>query len=421
MVRLTPIRGILPVLVAVACLEGRAADWPGFRGSTGQGLAVGEKPPVEWSATSGMAWKASLPGPGASGPVVAMDRVYITCYSGYFVPGMPGGKVADLKRHLLCLDAASGKTIWEKSVPAKLPEEEKIRDHGYAASTPLVDDKHVYAFFGKTGVLAFHHDGSPAWTADVGSGTSGWGSAASPVALGDLIIINASVESGSVIALDRQTGKEKWRAGGIKESWNTPVVIPDGKGGKQVVVAIAGKVLALEPETGKTAWSCATDIRWYMVPSLVHADGLVGCVGGRSGIASLAVKTGGAGDITASNRLWTSQKGSNVSSPILHEGHMYWMNDQQGVAYCAKAATGEIAYEERIPGAGQVYASPVLAGGNIYYLSRGGKTFVVSATPKFQLVASNSLQDGGGFNGSPAVSGNRLFIRSDKFLYCLGK
>ncbi|MFM7114038.1 MAG: serine/threonine protein kinase, partial [Planctomycetota bacterium] len=101
--------------------------------------------------------------------------------------------------------------------------------------------------------------------------------------------------------------------------------------------------------------------------------------------------------------------------------HMYWMNDQQGVAYCAKAATGEIAYEERIPGAGQVYASPVLAGGNIYYLSRGGKTFVVSATPKFHLVASNSLQDGGGFNGSPAVSGNRLFIRSDKFLYCLGK
>lgn len=407
--------------LALACMECRAGDWPGFRGPTGQGLATGEKPPVEWSATMGVAWKVPVPGPGASGPAVYSGRVYLTCYTGYFIPGMQGGSLAELKRHLICLDAASGKTVWEKTVPARLPEEEKIRDHGYAASTPLVDDRHVYAFFGKTGVLAFNHDGSLAWTADVGAGTNGWGSAASPVALGDLVIINASVESGSIIALDRLTGKEKWRAGGIKESWNTPIVIPDGKGDKQLAVAVAGKLLGLDPASGKTAWSCATDIRWYMVPSLVNADGLVGCIGGRSGIASLAVKTGGTGDITASNRLWTSQKGSNVSSPILHEGHMYWMNDQQGVAYCAKAATGEITYEERIPGAGQVYASPVLAGGNIYYLSRGGKTFVVSATPKFQMVASNSLQDGSGFNGSPAVSGDRMFIRSDRFLYCLKK
>jgi outer membrane protein assembly factor BamB len=134
----------------------------------------------------------------------------------------------------------------------------------------------------------------------------------------------------------------------------------------------------------------------------------------------LALKAGGAGDITASGRLWTGQKGSNVSSPILHEGHLYWMNDQQGIAYCAKASTGEIVYEERIAGAGQVYASPVLAGGHIYYLSRTGKTFVVPAEPRFRLVATNNLQDGGGFNGSPAVADGRLFIRSDKHMYCIG-
>ena len=132
------------------------------------------------------------------------------------------------------------------------------------------------------------------------------------------------------------------------------------------------------------------------------------------------LKAGGAGDITASGRLWTGQKGSNVSSPILHDGHLYWMNDQQGIAYCAKASTGEIVYEERIAGAGQVYASPVLAGGHIYYLSRTGKTFVVPAEPRFRLVATNNLQDGGGFNGSPAVADGRLFIRSDKHMYCIG-
>lgn len=399
----------------------RAGEWPAFRGPTGQGLAKGERPSVEWSSTSGIAWQATLPGPGASGPVVSSGRVFITCYSGYFVPGMTGGSTASLKRHLLCLDASSGKMLWEQVVPARLPEEEKIRDHGYAASTPLVDGKFVYAFFGKSGVSAFSLDGTRAWQADVGSGTSGWGSAASPVAVGDSVVVNASVESGSIIALDRATGKEKWRAGGIKESWNTPVIVPDGAGGSHLVVAIAGKVLGLDPGTGKTVWSCATDIRWYMVPSVVHENGLLCCIGGRSGTAALGLKTGGTGDITVDGRLWTGQKGSNVSSPILHEGHLYWMNDQQGIAYCAKASTGEIVYEERISGAGQVYASPVLAGGNIYYLSRTGKTFVVSAEPKFRLVASNSLQDGGGFNGSPAVADGQLFIRSDKYLYCIGK
>lgn len=408
-------------LLALAILGNQAlgGEWPGFRGPTGQGLAPGENPPLEWSPTTGIAWKIPLPGPGASGPAVAAGRVFVTCYSGHFVPGSPGGSTASLKRHLLCLDAATGKKLWEKTVPARLPEEEKIRDHGYAASTPLVDRDHVYAFFGKSGVIAFGHDGSQAWTADVGSGTSGWGSAASPVAFGDMVIVNASVESRSIVALDRATGKEKWRAGGIKESWNTPVAVPDGSGGSHLAVAIAGKVLGLDPGTGKTAWSCATDIRWYMVPSLVHENGLVGCIGGRSGTAALALKTGGAGDITGDKRLWTGQKGSNVSSPILRDGHLYWVNDQQGIAHRAKAATGEIDYEERLPGAGQVYASPVLAGGNIYYLSRSGITFVVEEGPRFRLRATNSLRDGGVFNGSPAVSGNRLFLRSDKYLYCV--
>ena len=408
------------IFAGLLVMECQAGDWPAFRGPTGQGMAKAEKTPLEWSASSGIAWKVPLPGPGASGAVVSSGRVFVTCYSGHLVPGMPGGSTASLKRHLLCLEASSGKTVWEKVVPAKLPEEEKIRDHGYAASTPLVDDKLVYAFFGKSGLHAFSLDGVKAWEADVGTSTSGWGSAASPVACGDLVVVNASVESGSIIALDRATGKERWRAGGIKESWNTPVVVPDGAGGKQLVVAIAGKVLGLDTSTGKTAWSCATDIRWYMVPSIVHENGLVCCIGGRSGIASLGLKTGAAGDITASGRLWTGQKGSNVCSPILHDGHLYWMNDQQGIAYCAKASTGEIVYEERIAGAGQVYASPVLAGGHIYYLSRTGKTFVVPAEPRFRLVATNNLQDGGGFNGSPAVADGRLFIRSDKHMYCIG-
>jgi outer membrane protein assembly factor BamB len=158
-----------------------------------------------------------------------------------------------------------------------------------------------------------------------------------------------------------------------------------------------------------------------MVPSVVAAEGVVYCLGGRSGVAALAVRAGGSGDVTDSHRLWTSQKGSNVSSPVYHEGHLYWMNDQRGTAYCAKAETGETVYEERLERAGQVYASALLADGRLYYLTREGKTFVLAAQPEFKQLTANDLRDGGVFNGSPAVAGKRLLIRSDKYLYCLGE
>ncbi|MCA9178898.1 MAG: PQQ-binding-like beta-propeller repeat protein, partial [Planctomycetales bacterium] len=304
--------------------------------------------------------------------------------------------------------------------PAKLPEEESIRDHGFAANSPAADADHVYAFYGKSGVVAYSHSGAEVWRADVGSNTSGWGTASSPVVYRDLLFINASVESGSLVALDRKTGKQRWRAGGIKESWNTPLIVKAPGGQDELVVAIHGKILGFNPESGEQLWSCDTNITWYMVPSPVAADGVVYYLGGRSGTAALAVRTGGRGDVTGSHRLWTSEKGSNVTSPVLHDGHLYWMHDQLGIAMCAKAESGELVYEQRMDRGGQVYASSVLADGKVYHTNRGGRTFVVSATPEFKLIATNDLRDGGQFNASPAIAGNKLLLRSDKFLYCIG-
>ena len=309
--------------------------------------------------------------------------------------------------------------MWKKDLVAKLPEQDKIRDHGFAASTPAADNDAVYTFFGKSGVYAFDHSGKELWQADVGSRTNGWGSAASPVLYKDLLIINASVESDSLIVLDRKTGKQKWAVKGIKESWNTPIILQLPGGRTELVLAIQGKILAFDPDTGKELWSCKTDITWYMVPSLVHEDGIVYCLGGRSGIAGLAVKAGGSGDVTATHRLWTSNKGSNVSSPVVFKGHLYWTHEQQGIAYCAKADTGKIVYEERLPRAGQFYSSALLANGNLYYLSRDGKTFVLPAQPKFETPTVNDLSDRSIFNGCPVPFENKLLIRSDKFLYCI--
>ncbi|MFN0056632.1 MAG: PQQ-binding-like beta-propeller repeat protein [Planctomycetales bacterium] len=396
-------------------------DWGRFRGPGGQGSSAATGLPLEWSSDENIAWKQELPGPGASSPIVLGDYIYVTCYSGFFVPGEEGGTQEDLRRHLLCLDRASGKQLWERTVAPRLPEEERIRDHGFAASTPAADDEAVYCFFGKSGVHAFDHSGTPLWQADVGEGTNGWGSAASPVLYQDLLFVNASVESESLVALERASGKERWRVEGINESWNTPVVATSPEGRSELVVATQGKIRAFEPETGRPLWTCATDIGWYMVPSVVAQEGIVYCLGGRSGVASLAVRSGGAGDVTQTHRLWTSHKGSNVSSPVLQDGYLYWAQDNLEIAYCAEAASGKLVYEKRLNRAGSIYASALLADGRLYYMTRDGKTFVLSAKPEFEELAVNDLRDGSVFNGSIAIDGTRLLIRSDKALYAIGK
>ncbi len=409
-------------IAAILLVSIAGADWPQFRGVGGQGVSREQNLPVTWGPDQNLAWKTELPGAGGSEPIVVGDRIFVSCYSGFGVPGESEGNLDNLRRVLVCLNRQDGIIQWTKIIPTRQPEQRSIREqHGYASSTPAADRDRVYAFFGKAGVFAFDHNGQQLWHAGVGDELHGWGSAASPVLVGDLVIINASVESQSLVALNKASGTEVWRAEGIRESWNTPLLISLPGGGAELVVAVQGKVLAFEPATGKPLWNCDTDIGWYMVPSVVASEGIVYCIGGRSGIAALAVRAGGRGDVTSSRRLWTGRKGSNVSSPIIHDGHLYWMNDNLGIAYCADATTGEILYEQRVGGAGQVYASPLLAEGRLYYLARNGRTYVLAARPQFEQLAVNDLGERGVFNSGLIAAFDRLYLRSNRFLYCLAK
>ena len=189
-------------------------------------------------------------------------------------------------------------------------------------------------------------------------------------------------------------------------------------GKAELVVAIFGKVLGFDPEKGTQLWSCETKIPWYMVPSLVAEKGIVYCIGGRNGGGALAIKAGGRGEVEP---LWRGRKGSNVSSPVLHEGHLYWASDSQPIVTCTNATTGEMIYEERLQRAEQFYPSPVLADGKLYYLTRAGQVFVVAAKPKFELLATNKFDERAVFNACPAIADSRLLIRSDRWLYCVGK
>jgi outer membrane protein assembly factor BamB len=416
----------LVLLVSLIWLSPDAAraDWPQFRGPAGQGVSTETDVPLKWSTAEGarenIVWQTELPGAGTSSPIAFGDRIYVTAYTGFNVPGEDAGSAEDLKLHLIAL-SPSGKIEWTSDVHPMLPEQERIREeHGYASGTPAADDKRIYTFFGKSGAVAFDHSGKQLWQTPLGETLHGWGSAASPVLYKNLVIINAGVESESLVALDAATGKEKWRAEGIKESWNTPILVKAKTGKTELVVAIMGKILGFNPDTGEALWECDTDIGWYMAPSMVSHEDVVYSIGGRTG-GGLAVRVGGKGNVTKTHRVWTGKKGSNVTSPIYHDGHLYWMHEVLGIAYCANAATGKMVYEHRVPDCSQVYASPVLAAGRIYHLARDGKTYVLPATPKYEVLAVNELDERGMFNSSFAVDSGRIYLRSNKYLYAIGE
>jgi outer membrane protein assembly factor BamB len=410
---------VLCVTVAGACV---AADWRQFRGTGGLGISDEKGLPTEWSADKNIAWKVKLPGAGASCPVTQGKRVFVTCYSGYGLDAKDPGKMEELRRHLLCLDRATGKTLWAKEFEPALPEHKYAGEgsyHGYAASTPVIDGDRLYVFLGKSGVYCFDMEGKEIWHVFVGKNTNGWGSGASPILYKDTVIVNASVECGALAALEKSTGKEVWKSPGISSAWNTPILVTTPEKTVELIVSVENRVVAVDPDTGTELWR-ADGVHRYVCPSVVANEGIVYAIGG--GSTSLAVRAGGKGSVTDTHEIWRLNKGSNVGSPIYHEGHLYWASDSGGTVFCQEAATGKVVYSERLdPPSGQIWASPVLADGKLYFVSKEKGTYVVAAQPKFQQLAHNVFADDNSrSNASLAVSDGQLFLRNDQNLYCIG-
>ncbi len=194
-----------------------AENWPQFRGPGGLGISKEQDLPVIWSETNNVAWKTAMPGYGSSSPIALDGKLYVTCYSGYGMASK-SGSMEDLALHLVCVDGKTGTIIWNKRIKPTLPESNRVRDHGYAAQTPVTDGEYLYVFFGKSGVFKFDLKGNQIWQTSVGTKTHGWGCGTSPVLYDNLVIVNASVESKSLVAIDKNTGKEAWRSGGMDSS-----------------------------------------------------------------------------------------------------------------------------------------------------------------------------------------------------------
>jgi len=399
-----------------------ASDWPQFRGPTGQGVSDEKGLPTEWSAQKNIAWKIKLPGAGASSPIILGKRVFLTAYSGYALDTKEPGKMEDLKRHLLCIDRANGNVLWSKAFDPVLPEHKYAGEgayHGYAANTPITDGERLYVFFGKSGVYCFDLDGKQLWHTSVGKGTNGWGSGASPMLYKNLLIINASVESNSLIALNKMDGKQVWSAPKIGSAWGTPVLVMTPEKQPELALSMSGRVAGFDPDTGVELWN-AEGHGGYVCPSIVAHDGIVYAVGG--GGTSLAIKSGGRGDVTATHVRWRRNKGSNASSPIYHAGNLYWASESGGVIHCQDAATGKTSERRLMPDAGRIWASPVLADGKLYFVSQFKGVYVIAADPKLDLLSHNAFEDDAArSNASISISDGQLFLRNDAHLYCIGK
>lgn len=404
-----------------------AGDWPRFRGPGGKGASAETGLPAKWSEKQNLVWKLRLPGQGSSSPIVHGDRLFVTCYSGYG-GGNPDGEMKDLKRHLLCVRPDTGDLHWAKEIPATVAEDAWrgwLREHGYASHTPVCDGEHVFVFCGKTGVVSFDMEGEEVWRRSLGTSSSNrrWGSAASPFLHGRLLIVNASEESRTIYALDKATGKLVWKLESRKTelTYGTPALAELSGGKKELVIAVPGEVWGLDPDTGKRLWSADTSMRGNVSPSLLAIEDMVYVLGGYPRTRTVAIRAGGRGNVTDSHVLWTSRKSSYIPSAVEHDGYLYWVN-HKGVAHCLRAGNGELVYEEKLDlgSKNPVYASATCADGKLYVPSRTGGTFVIAAKPAFELLSRNRLEsDGSDFNASAAISGGRIFLRSNESLYCI--
>lgn len=400
----------------------KADDWPQFRGPGGNASSE-ESVPEKWSESENMVWKTEIPGRGSSSPITVGDKIFLTAFTGYGMSDQDPGDRSKLRLNTICFDRKTGKLLWNKSIAASSDEQKfgkRVTDHGYASGTPTSDGESIFAHFGTSGTVAYDLEGNQLWhNGNMGTKTAGFGSASSPVVHGDLVYINSSIECGTLFALSKISGEVVWKKENIVKSWSSPCIAKNKAGTFELVINQKFKVFGLDPATGSELWNCE-GIEDYVVPVPVSENGIIYCLGGRSNKA-MAIKLGGMGDVTKTHRLWISSIGANVTSPVLHKGHLYWASDK-GIANCMDAATGESVYKTRMPTKARVYGSVVRAADKLYMTTRDKGVWVLAAEPTFKELSLNKIEsDKGMFNASPAISNGQLLIRSDAFLYCIGQ
>jgi outer membrane protein assembly factor BamB len=431
-------------LVVLSIVTLGAADWPHWRGPAASGVAPDASLPTRWTGSENVVWKAPLGGVGVSTPIVSGSHVFVSSQLGSGVrregnhPRLVQGADAAAKgerplgaargaagdKTVFVVEAFSrgdGRRVWEHRVDAQgmlTPVHDK---HNLATPSPVSDGALVFALFGTGQLVALTHDGRQVWQRHLGTEISPfdvqWGHASSPVLYRDTVILLCDHASKSyLLALDKKTGKERWRAdrGKGRSSYSTPLVV-EGAFGVELIVNSSERLDAYDPRTGELLWHTGDSNR-FPVPSAVFHDGIIYTSRGYRSGPYMAIRPGGRGDVTTTHTVWSVPTGAPyVSSLLYYEGVIYMANDV-GVLTAIDAVRGERIWQERVDGV--FSGSPVGGGGHVFFVSEDGDTVVVKAGRSPQIVGRNPL--GERIIASPAIADGRIFIRTDDHLFAIG-
>jgi len=386
----------------------RAEDWPQFRGPSGQGHSSERGLPITWSESQNVMWKTPVPGRGWSSPSVAGGRVWVTTSI----------KEKGASLRAIAFDSSTGRETVNVEVFHLRSADLTNPKNSHASPTPIVEGDRVYVHFGAQGTAALTTTGEIVWKAHL-SYESQHGNGGSPVLYGDLLIVSCDgSDDAFVVALDKRTGKVRWKTSRrlpADQAYSTPLVIRVGDRDELVSVG-AYRAAAYDPQTGKEIWRVGYADGFSNVPRPVYGHGLVYIATGFQQPSLLAVRADGAGDVTKTHIAWTLKRGAPLTpSPLVVGDELYIVNDG-GIASCLDAKTGETRWLQRL--GGEYSASPVFADGRIYFLSEGGVATVIAPGKEFRKLATSSLD--GETLASMAISDGSIFIRTDSHLYRIG-
>lgn len=406
----------MPIRRLAACLllaqiagSASAQEWTRFRGPNGSGVSTATTIPVQWTDKD-YRWKAKLPGVGHSCPVLWGDRVFVTS-----ADNETG------KRFVLCYNAKDGSRRWQREFDGV--RHGKHADNSFASATPAVDAERLYLCWATPKeyvVVALDHDGKDVWRVDLGPYKSGHGFGSSPIVHDDLVIIaNDQDGTSSVVALDRGTGKERWKTQRkSKAGYATPCVYqPKDKAAELILTSWEHGISSIDPKTGKENWELDIFSKGHVetpIGSPIVAGDLVLGTCGWMGVKKeiVAVRPG-----AKQPEAYRIDRAAPLCLTPLAKDDLLFVWSDEGIVSCASLATGEIHWRERVPGT--YYGSPVWANKHLYCMSRDGDVLVLAAAKKFAQAARNPL--GEGSHSTPAIAGGRMFLRTFSHLICVGK
>ncbi len=424
-------------LIAFGSLALAADSWPGFRGH-GDGVSDSKSLATQWSERGGkltnIRWKMPIHGRGWSSPVVLGDQIWLTTADEVLGEkgkpkkgGAPANPVKEATYFAVCLDRATGKVLHDVSLRTEQNPAYCHPFNSYASPTPFIEPGRLYAHFGSHGTFCVDTaTGKVLWSRTDLKCDHFRGPASSPVVYGDLVyLIFDGFDVQYVVALDKKSGETKWKTdrnikystnnGDYKKGYATPALLTIA-GKPQLVCPSAECTIAYEPLTGVELWrfkhgGMNGSSRPILVGGLLYIDS-----GHNGKLFALKIEKL-KGNVSNDAVVWEATKDVCVRPFVVVTNGLVFMVSDKGIATCLDARSGKTQWRERLDG--EFSASPIAAGGNVYFCGQVGKTYVVAADREYTPVGESRLAEG--FMASPAVAGNDLILRTTKALYCIGK